>query len=123
MVLLLTTLPLSPYYYYYNASKAAYATSLPNQCALKTVQPLGQPRSSRAAHPKSAKREVTFEISTAEVDPDYLLSFKTRTISVPEFEEFIQRQHNATDTKVVRTLCKFDSRSSCSISISISKYP
>lgn len=59
--------------------------------------------SAAAHHPKSTKRQVTFEISTAEVDPDYLMSFKTRTISVPEFEEFI-RQHksDATDTKVVR---------------------
>lgn len=76
------------------------------------VSPLVQPKTSRSAHPRSPKREVTFEISTAEVDPDYLLSFKTRTISVPEFEEFIKRQNNAIDTKVVRTLCKFDSRSS-----------
>lgn len=90
--------------------KAAYATSLPNHCALNTVSPLVQSKTSRSAQPRLAKREVTFEISTAEVDPDYLLSFKTRTISVPEFEEFIKRQQNAIDIKVVRTL--FDSRSS-----------
>lgn len=92
-----------------HTSKAA---SLGNHCALKNVKQSVK----AAAHPQSVKRDVTFEISTAEVDPDYLLSFKTRTISVPEFEEFIQRQANAANTKVVRTLCKFDSRSSCSVS-------
>lgn len=35
----------------------------------------------------------TFLISTEVVDPDYLINFVPRTISVPEFEELV-RQHN-----------------------------
>lgn len=41
----------------------------------------------------------TFRIATEEVDPEYLLSFKSKTISVPEFEEFI-RQHSVEEIKV-----------------------
>ena len=38
-------------------------------------------------------QQTYFSIATAEVDPEYLLSFKSKTVSVPEFEEFI-RQYN-----------------------------
>ncbi len=105
------------------SSKAAHATSLGSHCSVNSAQPSALPNgdgraaataavsataATASAHPQSTKRQVTFEISTAEVDPDYLMSFKTRTISVPEFEEFIRqhRGHNkpidAADTKVVR---------------------
>ena len=60
-----------------------------------------------SANPKNVKilnNQFTFPIDTGEVDPEYLLSFKSKTISVPEFEEFI-RQHNLDEFKVSMVVC------------------
>ena len=49
-------------------------------------------------------QQTYFSIATAEVDPEYLLSFKSKTVSVPEFEEFI-RQYNAASAAKVASVC------------------
>lgn len=39
----------------------------------------------------SSSKHESFKISTAEVDPEFLLNYKPETVVVPEFEELIQK--------------------------------